>query len=716
MAKKISEEANPLGRGLDCGTMNLVGARRTSKGVETNRMRDLFLDLDGSAEKMLRMGKFDYVKRDGEILILGDTALKVANVFGKEARRPLSDGLVSPSEIDSLEVLGVLIQNVLGEPAEENEVCYYSVPAAPIDQPDKDIVYHQGVLSRIISECGYNPIAANEAMAIIFSETAEENFSGLAISCLIPGTRIYTENGIVPIEDVSEGDLVLTHKGRWKPVQRVITKDFCGMSTKLQICGYSDTPEDYQFVDNHELLVKRGADWRWVGCEEVGVGDVVGEPILKVDRRGKAPRRPTITLCERVTCSKKYTKKHIRVSGDVQRLIGYFLGDGHCSPTGKSVGFDFGVGEKLTIQDVQDILLKNFAKESTVVEKGGGCSRILCHSVGLHNWFSNHCYHQTQGKKVKKYPWGLDRLTYGDCINLLVGLVRSDGWKSGSSIYFGNSNTHLIFLAKQLFSRVGVAASISCRDPRDAQLKEGRVISGIADEWVVTSGKRTNTETIADFVDSLSCENSKFVEKIFLEDGFCCGRVQKIKHDHYDGTVYDLQIEEDHSFSGPFLTIHNCGSGLTNVALSINTIEGLSFSVAKAGDWIDRGAAQSVGGTRARICALKEQGIDLNNPGSREEEAITFYYKSLIEYVLDQITKQFMKIRDQFALPEAIPMIVSGGTSLPTGFLEFFEEVFEKKRKKFPIQITEIRHAEEPLNAVAHGLLIQALQEYAEDW
>jgi hypothetical protein len=175
--------------------------------------------------------------------------------------------------------------------------------------------------------------------------------------------------------------------------------------------------------------------------------------------------------------------------------------------------------------------------------------------------------------------------------------------------------------------------------------------------------------------------------------------------------IFSETAEEN--FSGLALSF---GSGLTNVALAINTIEGLSFSVAMAGDWVDRGAAQSVGGTRARMCALKERGVDLNNPGSREEEAISFYYKNLIEYVLDQITKQFMKIRGQFALPEAIPMVVSGGTSLATGFLEFFNGVFERKRKKFPIDITEVRHAEEPLNAVAHGLLIQALQEYAEDW
>ena len=41
------------GVGLDCGTMNLVSARRTPKGIETRRMRDAFLDLPSESKKML---------------------------------------------------------------------------------------------------------------------------------------------------------------------------------------------------------------------------------------------------------------------------------------------------------------------------------------------------------------------------------------------------------------------------------------------------------------------------------------------------------------------------------------------------------------------------------------------------------------------------------------------------------------------------------------
>lgn len=333
MAKQA--EVTP-GVGLDIGTMNVVAARKSSSGIETRRVRDAFLELPLDSKKMLKLSNVSFVERADELLILGDAAMDTANIFGREARRPLSAGLVSSSDIDAMEILGLLIKNVLGEPKVSGEHCYFSVPAAPVDKPGQDVIYHRGVLERIVRECGYTPTAGNEAMAIVYAETAKEGFSGIGISF---------------------------------------------------------------------------------------------------------------------------------------------------------------------------------------------------------------------------------------------------------------------------------------------------------------------------------------------------------------------------------------GSGMTNIAMSVNTIEGLSFSVGRGGDWIDGGAAKSIGSTASRICAIKEKGVDINAPVGREQEAITFYYKNLIEYAIDQIALQFASVQGKFTLPKPIPIVVSGGTSKAGGFLALFKSVFDKKRKRFPIEVSEIRAASDPLNAVANGLLVQAMQE-----
>ena len=335
----MAKSKEQLGVGIDIGTMNVVSARKSGDQVTTARMRDAFIDLEAGAKKMLKLSGVDFIDHgDDGIVVIGDAALEMATVFGRELRRPLSRGLIAAGEIDALGVLGVIVKGVLGPPKEPNEICYFCVPAAPVDEP-RDVVYHRGVLERIVTECGYDAVASNEAMAIVYAETAKENFSGIGISF---------------------------------------------------------------------------------------------------------------------------------------------------------------------------------------------------------------------------------------------------------------------------------------------------------------------------------------------------------------------------------------GSGMTNVALSINGVEGMAFSCARGGDWIDAGAAKAVGSTASRICAIKEKGIDLIAPKSREEEALVLYYKSLIEYVIDQIAKEFERNRDKFALPREIPIVVGGGTSLAGGFLPLFQKVFDRKKKRFPIQVSEIRAANDPLNAVANGLLLQAMQEYAD--
>jgi hypothetical protein len=327
------------GVGLDIGTMNLVASRKEGEDISQKRMRDLFLDLPISAKKVLKLSGASFIEKDDEIYLLGDDALDMASIMGKEARRPLKGGLIASGEMESLEVLSHMLSTILGKPRVKKEHCFYSIPANPVDA-DTDNIYHKRIFERILSDLGYEPTPSNEAMAIIYSNAAKSNFSGLSFSF---------------------------------------------------------------------------------------------------------------------------------------------------------------------------------------------------------------------------------------------------------------------------------------------------------------------------------------------------------------------------------------GSGMTNVALAYQAMEGMSFSVAKGGDWIDSGASKAMGINQTRICTIKEQGIDLNNPKSREEEAICVFYKELIEYALDWSERAFVQSKMMGTINIPIPIIISGGTSTAGGFLDFFKKVFDKKKKRFPLKISEIVHAKDPFNAVADGLLIQALQEHEDD-
>ena len=159
----------------------------------------------------------------------------------------------------------------------------------------------------------------------------------------------------------------------------------------------------------------------------------------------------------------------------------------------------------------------------------------------------------------------------------------------------------------------------------------------------------------------------------------------------------------------------SCGAGMVNAALLYQTMVGMSFSIVNSGDWLDESVAKATGNTPSRIQSIKERGLNLLDAADgdpkyvREREALIIYYKSLILRILDYVKNEFMKRRGTIDLPNAIPIILSGGTSLPKGFKELFESGFSTVKDKFPIPISEIRMAKDPLNAVAQGLLVAAL-------
>lgn len=334
MAKSLGQAS--FGTSVDVGTMNLVAARKTVKGVETVRIRDAFLDLEPSHKRMLKLSNTSFVDIGGRLFVIGDEALSCANLFNRDARRPMAGGILNPGETDAQQVISLMLKQILGEPLKEKEKCCYSVPAPALDVIGSDVTYHSAILNKILSELGYAGEPANEAQAIVFSECAAEQFSGIGVSY---------------------------------------------------------------------------------------------------------------------------------------------------------------------------------------------------------------------------------------------------------------------------------------------------------------------------------------------------------------------------------------GSGMTNVCLSFNAMSALEFSVGKGGDWVDDGAAKALGSTRGRMCSLKESGVDIAKPSGREQEAISFYVKSLIDYSISGIIDHFHKVKREILVPKPIPIVVSGGTSLAGGFLDAFKERFEARRADFPVQVSEVRHARDPMTAVATGLLVLASME-----
>jgi len=179
--KKSTSTKNKVCMGIDLGTMYIVVSRSDSK--QTKITRNVFLRLDPEEVNISEMSNISYVQsEDGkELFIVGQDAFQFANIFNKEVSRPMKSGLISPDEIDAIDVLTLMIKSLLGNVKNKDVYCSYSVPAEAIDE-GRSVTYHERVFGRILNSIGVNHTPVNEAMAIIFSECAKEKFSGIALS------------------------------------------------------------------------------------------------------------------------------------------------------------------------------------------------------------------------------------------------------------------------------------------------------------------------------------------------------------------------------------------------------------------------------------------------------------------------------------------------------------------------------------------------------
>jgi hypothetical protein len=175
--KKIKN--NNLYIGADFGTMTLQAARSDSDDIKI--MRNVFLELKSDEISISDLSDISYVENDNNLYIVGEDAFRLANIFGKEVSRPMEKGLISNKEINAIDVLTIMIRDLLGDIKDKDVYVSYSIPAESIDE-GRSVTYHEKVFGRILSAFGVNFRPINEAMAIIYSECADEKYSGVALS------------------------------------------------------------------------------------------------------------------------------------------------------------------------------------------------------------------------------------------------------------------------------------------------------------------------------------------------------------------------------------------------------------------------------------------------------------------------------------------------------------------------------------------------------
>jgi hypothetical protein len=195
--------------------------------------------------------------------------------------------------------------------------------------------------------------------------------------CFFKGAPVQTINGIKPIEDIKVGDLVLTHKGRYRKVLKTYENDFSGVKVSLDIVSLCDRIE---CTDNHPIQVIKAVDFRTKHrCpslldDGVNPKDVLDDIISKATYIPASEIKPGDYVLTPINIDNE-DKKEV-FSEDDAYLFGYYLAEGclakeyredrsHCGEYTKIL-FTMAVGDQPCIDKIQSIIKKLNGAETSI--------------------------------------------------------------------------------------------------------------------------------------------------------------------------------------------------------------------------------------------------------------------------------------------------------------------------------------------------------------
>lgn len=328
--------------------------------------------------------------------------------------------------------------------------------------------------------------------------------------CFPPGTLVATSRGHVPIEAVREGDYVRTHRGRMRPVDGVISRQYDGDLVELRTAG---SPMPLLCTPNHtvRLLDHESQEYRWCAAGDVAPGDSVVMPRIRLGQ-------PIITR-------------------EMALLIAWYIIEGSCSRT--AVQFSLG-REPYFVADIINAA-RAFDERPSVIYNGE-VSVVQVKSAQLADFLAQNC---GRGSDNKRIPFDLIAGHEEAVFNALIDGdgCRGDYSPSVAAVYTTVSRGLAIdmqMLAHALGHRAlvnrqeGGAAVIDGREVRTLDSYSVRIDTGA---WRGRSARR------------LAVRPAK--------NGVGC-RVREVARIPYSGPVFNLSVRGDESYVAEGRVVHNC--------------------------------------------------------------------------------------------------------------------------------------------------------------
>jgi intein/homing endonuclease len=421
-------------------------------------------------------------------------------------------------------------------------------------------------------------------------------------ACADGDTPIITKSGVKKIKDIIVGEYVFTHKGRFRKVLETLKRKYNGNIIKYKTFGYNQynlfTPEHPFYHNGQFTPISEIEDKTYLanvqelsGKMEINLEDFCTNYI---SREGYIyPRASSNKLSNenvqnilRLLCSGKnaatisreigipYTsiapiKYFKRTKSSLNKIIkldykfglclGYYASEGSIRSKGLATGFalDSHVGVKFSkyIDELSNAIHYSFGIAPKIYKYGSTCVLSLNSRIAAELFKSicpGICYNKLISHDIL---FSNSELMKG----FIVGIFNGDGHIRKGLATLGLTNLDLITQTKLVLSYFGISSSISKieRGNLVGRISNGK-INGRATVYKLNLFGRNYCKFLNIFYNGNIIVEDVYKRHIQNDNNYSIYKLDKKDSIPYDDYVYNLEVEEDHSYSTLNASVHNC--------------------------------------------------------------------------------------------------------------------------------------------------------------
>lgn len=393
--------------------------------------------------------------------------------------------------------------------------------------------------------------------------------------CILGDTLISCNSEPKPIHSIVVGDKVLSRDGNYHRVAQFYKRPYRGEVCHLKIQNLRriiTTPDHHILALKMGHLDRRYSKYKqfvpdWYCADELEKGDVILYPISK-ESMNVSTMKFDIPIPEWDFRSKSLPEE-IDLSDDFLRLIGYYLAEGYtrtdkCKGT---VGFVFGAGEREYVEEVIETMRNSFGITPAPLREVRNSIDVIFYSARLARFF---CKHFGKGAKNKQLPHFMMTLPPERQRHIIAGVWRGDGYVSKNGAKFCTISRQLAHQVKYLLMRQKIVFS-TLTVPRKGIHKENYHLYVKS----IPSLRKLNEIVGTDFEWPDKKKNSL---KAWYDDNFFYAMVSSKETELYNGDVFNLEVQDSHSYVSDSVCLHNCGDIMElYIKVEDNTIADAKF-------------------------------------------------------------------------------------------------------------------------------------------